>query len=145
MTGRLLNLAGFPGRFFISWLRRLQEQLAFAGRLCLTGLGSQARQGGRPLILRRLFLEEVWRLFFTTGGMIVLTGLMSGILWDTIWFGVLDNIGGAETLITLTFSIQLQEVTPILGAAVVTMGHGVPMTVDLSLRKSQGEFTTFSA
>jgi ABC-type transporter Mla maintaining outer membrane lipid asymmetry permease subunit MlaE len=72
----------------------------------------------------------------------IIMGFLVGFLWDAIWFGVLQNIGGAESLITLTFSIQLQEVSPILAATVITMGHGVPMTVDLALRKGQGEFST---
>jgi ABC-type transporter Mla maintaining outer membrane lipid asymmetry permease subunit MlaE len=116
--------------------------MAFGGRLILMGLSGSDRQRGRRKFMRWLFLKEVWLIMKTTGLLLILTGLMAGILWDTIWFGVLDNIAGAESLISLVFSIQLQEVTPILASAVVTMGHGVPMTVDLALRKSQGEFTT---
>jgi phospholipid/cholesterol/gamma-HCH transport system permease protein len=142
---RFFNLAGFLGRFLLVWLKRHYEQMAFGGRLFLMGLFGSERQKGRRRIMNRLLLREVWLLFATTGWIMILTGLMAGFLWDAIWFGVLDNIAGAESLISLAFSIQLQEVAPILASTVVTMGHGVPMTVDLALRKSQGEFMTLKS
>jgi ABC-type transporter Mla maintaining outer membrane lipid asymmetry permease subunit MlaE len=120
------------------------DQIAFAGRLILAGLYGDQRQKGRALLTRRLFLHETWLLFRTTGSLMIIVGLLVGFLWDAIWFGPLNNIGGAPSLISLAFSIQLQEVAPILGAAVITMGHGVPMTVDLALRKGQGEFQTLT-
>jgi ABC-type transporter Mla maintaining outer membrane lipid asymmetry permease subunit MlaE len=144
-----LSLAGFVGRRAKIGLKlffyRTFDQLAFAGRLLLAGLWGDERLKGRSTARWKLFLTETWLILLTTGGLIVLMGLLTGFLWDVIWFGVLANIGGAENLVALTFSIQLQEVSPILATAVITMGHGVPMTVDLALRKAHGEFTTLSS
>jgi phospholipid/cholesterol/gamma-HCH transport system permease protein len=141
-----LALAGALGRFFLNRLkalvRRIVDQLSFAGRLILAGVTGSDRQKGRGQLTRRLFLKETRLIFQTAGGLMILMGLLAGFLWDAIWFGVLNNIGGAENLVALAFSVQLQEVTPILATTVITMGHGVPMTVDLALRKSQGEFAT---
>jgi ABC-type transporter Mla maintaining outer membrane lipid asymmetry permease subunit MlaE len=142
-------LAGAVGHFIFSRVKalalRYEDQLSFAGRLVLAGLTGNDRQKGRAALSRRLFLTETARLIQTTSVMIIVIGLLAGLLWDGIWFGVLNNIGGSEYLISLIFSVQLQEVTPILATMVITMGHGVPMTVDLALRKSQGEFATLIA
>jgi ABC-type transporter Mla maintaining outer membrane lipid asymmetry permease subunit MlaE len=119
--------------------------VAFAGRLIIIGLVGSARQRGRSELTRHLFFREIYLLFLTTGGLMALMGLLAGFLWDAIWFGVLNNIAGADNLVSLTFSVQLQEISPILASTVVCVGHGVPMTVDLALRKSQGEFSTLEA
>ncbi|MDR1606942.1 MAG: ABC transporter permease, partial [Deltaproteobacteria bacterium] len=128
------------------WLiQRQWSQISFAGRLILVGLWGDPRQSARNLFSFRLFLQETWLLFKTSGGLMVLLGLLTGFMWDAIWFGVLENIGGAEQLVSLAFSIHLQEITPILATAAITMGHGVPMTVDLAMRKSQGEFALLTS
>jgi ABC-type transporter Mla maintaining outer membrane lipid asymmetry permease subunit MlaE len=140
------SLFGYLGRVAFNWPQRLAlrhwDQIAFAGRLLLSGLWGNRRLKSRRQLSRRLFLQETWLLFQTTGALMILIGLLAGFFWDAIWFGVLDNIGGAERLISLVFSIHLQEITPILASAVITMGHGVPMTVSLAMRKCQGDFAT---
>jgi ABC-type transporter Mla maintaining outer membrane lipid asymmetry permease subunit MlaE len=121
------------------------EQAAFMGRLFLSGLWGLGGDQARRRLMRRLILGQVWEVFVRTWLLLVIFGLMIGILWTIIWFGVLANIGGAEALASLLVTVQLLEICPILTTLVATMTYGGPMTLDLCLKKNAGDFETLIA
>jgi ABC-type transporter Mla maintaining outer membrane lipid asymmetry permease subunit MlaE len=92
--------------------------------------------------MRRLIFVEVYKCFAACFTLLCLLGLMMGVLWSTIWFGVLANIGGASTLASLLITVHLQEINPILTTVVVVMTYGGPMTLELALMKSSREFNS---
>jgi ABC-type transporter Mla maintaining outer membrane lipid asymmetry permease subunit MlaE len=145
-------LESFLGRFFgslgrlaLRFQRRRLEQMAFLGRLFLSGVWGLESDSARHRLMRRLILAQVWEIFARSWLLLVIFGLMMGILWTVLWFGVLANIGGAETLASLLITVHLLEISPILTTLVATMAYGGPMTLELCLTKSAGDFDTLLA
>jgi ABC-type transporter Mla maintaining outer membrane lipid asymmetry permease subunit MlaE len=139
LAGRLL---GAPGRLLIRFWGRRLDQAAFLGRLFLCGLWGLDGLSARRTLMRRLTLAQVYAIFSGTMLLLVIFGLMMGVLWTTIWFGVLANIGGSGVLASLLIKVHLLEISPILTTLVVIMAYGGPMTMELCLLKSSGDFDT---
>ncbi|MDR1658417.1 MAG: ABC transporter permease [Deltaproteobacteria bacterium] len=133
---------GSIGRLALRFYARRVNQAAFAGRLFLLGIWGLKGQMAKRRLMRRLILSQVLEVFFSSVLLLVIFGLIMGVLWTIIWFGVLANIGGAGTLITLLIKVNLVEISPILTTLVVIMTYGGPMTLELSLAKSSGQFET---
>jgi ABC-type transporter Mla maintaining outer membrane lipid asymmetry permease subunit MlaE len=92
--------------------------------------------------MRRLILFQVYVIFRASFVLLCLMGLMMGVLWSALWFGVLANVGGASALTSLLVSVHLQEISTILTTVAVVMTYSGPMTLELALMKSSGEFDT---
>jgi ABC-type transporter Mla maintaining outer membrane lipid asymmetry permease subunit MlaE len=136
------NLFGLIGRAALGWRARRVEQAAFLGRLFLSGLWGLGGDAARRRLMRSLILSQVWEVFASCCPLLIIFGLLMGILWTVIWFGVLANIAGAEVLASLLITVHLLEISPILAALVTTIAYGGPMTLELCLMKSAGDLDT---
>jgi phospholipid/cholesterol/gamma-HCH transport system permease protein len=90
--------------------------------------------------MRSLALDQVWVLFSSSCWLLAIFGFMMGVLWTIIWFGVLANIGGAETLASLLVKVHFLEISPILTTLAVTIAYGGPMTLELCQLRGAGDF-----
>jgi ABC-type transporter Mla maintaining outer membrane lipid asymmetry permease subunit MlaE len=93
-------------------------------------------------LVRRLTLLQVLEIFKLTFIPLLIFGLMMGILWTVIWFGVLANVPGSSMLASLLITVHLQEITPILATMSLIMAYCGPMTLDMAIKKTSGEFQT---
>jgi phospholipid/cholesterol/gamma-HCH transport system permease protein len=139
---KLTFLWAGSGRLTLYWLNRRLSQAAFAGRLFILGLSVTGNHLSRRRLLRKLTLLQGFLIIRSTFLLLAFFGLMMGILWSTIWFGILSNIGGASTLISLLVTIHAQEIAPILTTMVYTLCYGGPMTLQVTLMKTSGQFLT---
>ena len=135
-------LLGAIGRQALGFRARRSDQAAFLGRLFLSGIWGLGGEISRRKLMRSLILEQVWEIFATSFLLVIVFGFMMGVLWTVIWFGVLANIGGAETLASLLIKVHLLEISPILATWAVTIAYGGPMTLELCQLKSSGDFDT---
>ncbi len=129
---------GYCGRFFFRVAERIADQAGFAGRLLFVAL--ENRDYGARLF--RLALMEVYRLVSSSSGLIVLVGVMMGYLWSFLWFDTLSNIGGVENISTFLVSIHAIQIAPIMTTVIVVMRYGAPITWELAVMKSGGQFET---
>jgi phospholipid/cholesterol/gamma-HCH transport system permease protein len=119
------------------------DRLAFLGRTFLLGLESvfSGSSGRRRLVWGRIRDEALLcfrnSLFFSA-----MLGLMAGFLWTIVWFGVLANIGGSDTLVRLALMVQLNEVSPFLIAMVVTTAYTGPSATRIARIRRSGGFET---
>ncbi|MDR1110930.1 MAG: ABC transporter permease [Deltaproteobacteria bacterium] len=91
-------------------------------------------------MVRRLMLAQVLEIFWRSFLLLSIFGLMMGVLWTVIWFGVLENVPGPTMLSGLLITVHLQEITPILATMALIMTYGGPMALEVSLSKCSGEF-----
>jgi phospholipid/cholesterol/gamma-HCH transport system permease protein len=133
---------GAAGRFFLDFHARRSDQAAFLGRLFLSGAYGLGGDAARRRLMRGLILSQVWEIFSGSFFLLGIFGFMMGILWTVIWFGVFDNLAGAETLASLLIQVHLLEICPILTTLAVTIAYGGSMTLQLCQMKSAGDFET---
>lgn len=136
------SMIGVFGRAALRFRARRLDQTAFLGRLFLAGLWGLGGDQARRRLMRCLILAQVWEIISSCCLLLVIFGLMMGVLWTVIWFGVLANIGGAEALASLLITVHLLEICPILTTLAVTIAYGGPMTLELCLSRSAGDFET---
>ncbi|MDR2352243.1 MAG: ABC transporter permease [Deltaproteobacteria bacterium] len=141
-TPAFTHLWGWPGRVFLGWLKRRISQAAWAGRIFVLGALSFRGPRVRGSLIRQLILTQILRVFQESFFLMTVLGFLSGFLWSLIWFRVLANIGGSSSLASLLITVQIQEISPFLGAMVIVVTYMGPMTMELSLFKNTKQFET---
>lgn len=133
------KLAGWTGRLLLGRLRRLADQVGFAGRvLILTWCGVEGRKG----LLLHLVLGEIYKLARGSSTLVVLVGFMLGYLWSWLWFATLSNIGGMDNISIFLISIHVIQITPIMVTVIATLRYGAPSTWEIAVMKSERQFET---
>ncbi|MDR2461164.1 MAG: ABC transporter permease [Deltaproteobacteria bacterium] len=140
----IFNFLGMPGRFFLKLLLRPLQQCAFLGRLCTTALRSLDGPSNRQKLLLYVTVDESLRFFWHAFLLILITGLIVGFLWSIIWFRLLSNAGGADNLMDLLVSVQMEIVNPFFASTICIVTYMGPMTMDLAILKSTRQFETLS-
>jgi ABC-type transporter Mla maintaining outer membrane lipid asymmetry permease subunit MlaE len=142
--GRRAGSLGLAGRVFWEWVEARVDRWAFLGRTFILGIESvafRAHRTRRRFIWSRILGEA--RLCLTNSAFFAsVLGIMAGFLWTVIWFGVLKNIGGTDTLVKLAMTVQLSEVSPFLTAMVVTTAYTGPSATRLARIRLSGGLET---
>jgi phospholipid/cholesterol/gamma-HCH transport system permease protein len=133
------SLSGRAGRALLAAAAGHAERWGFLGRTFLLGLeGTLAGHMNRRRLIWARITGEALQCFraslFLASGL----GLMAGFLWAIVWYGILSNIGGTETLVSLALRIQLNEVSPFLTAFVVTASYAGPSATRLARFRFSG-------
>ena len=136
---RLEDLAGWLGRLLLSQARRFTDQAGFAGRIIIL-----TARGGRPQLLFRLTLEEIYKLVRGSLSLLLLVGFMLGFLWSMLWFGTLSNIGGVENIASFLVSVHTIQIAPIMTTVIAILRYGAPTTWELAVMKSSRQLETLT-
>lgn len=132
---------GRAGRFFWAQAAGRADRLAFLGRTFLLGLESSLSGPlGRRRLVWSMLLEQAVLCFRNSALLASVMGLTAGFLWTVVWYGVLSNLGGTETLVSLALRIELAEVSPFLVAMVVTAAYTGPSASRLARIRTSGGF-----
>jgi phospholipid/cholesterol/gamma-HCH transport system permease protein len=130
-------LTGAVGRWGLYHLRRLGDQVGFAGRLL--------RFSRRPFpgSMLRLTLEEVFKLVRGALPLTLLVGFIMGGGWAFIWLGPLAYLGGSlDNITSVLITVNSLLLAPLLVSVIVIFSYGAATVWDLAVMKAAGRFET---
>ena len=131
------ELAGAVGRWAFRHLRRLVEQVGFAGRLL--NLSGRPPQG----FMLRLVLEEVFKLVRGSFFLILLIGFVMGGAWAYLWLGPLSYLGGnLDNITSALITVNSLVLAPLLVSVIVISGYGASTVWELAVMKATRQFET---
>jgi phospholipid/cholesterol/gamma-HCH transport system permease protein len=129
-------LAGYTGRWWLSKINLVIDQLAFFW-VCLKSMGRYRTTGRR--LMKRIIVQQIYFTGVQSVELIVLLALLIGGLVVVQGITQLVRVGQSDELSTIMILILVRELGPMLTAIVIILRSGSAITMEIGYMKVLGE------